>query len=76
VARNGHHMYCSPSHERQGNAAKNAALYSTPAHKARRRRLEPAVRTGMVRCVRGASCKFAELVDGCWSAASFVGRGI
>jgi hypothetical protein len=53
-----------PSHERQANAAKNAALYSTPAHKARRRRLEPIVQTGTVRCARGASCKLAELVDG------------
>ena len=43
---------------------KRRAKYEHPAHRARRRMLEPVVAMGMTRCARGAACKFAEFVDG------------
>ena len=38
--------------------------YASPVHRGTRRRLAPAVATGLVRCARGAACKRAEYVDG------------
>ena len=38
--------------------------YARPEHRGTRRRLTPAVASGLVRCARGAACRRRELVDG------------
>ena len=58
-----HQRFCSPRC-RWLARGRDEAKYASPVHRGTRKRLEPVVASGLVRCARGAACKRAEFVDG------------
>lgn len=56
--------YCSPRCKGLVRLGVDRRKYANPQHRGARRRWEPIVATGTVRCRRGSGCRFAEWVDG------------
>jgi hypothetical protein len=56
--------FCSAHCRYLARKPQDRALYANPVHRGARRRLEPVVASGRVRCARGAACQRAEFVDG------------
>jgi hypothetical protein len=56
--------YCCKRCQLAARKPRDLVLYHNPRHRGARRRWEPIVLTGTVRCARGAACKHAETVDG------------
>jgi hypothetical protein len=63
-ARAENQRYCSKRCKARAKPAAMSAKYARPSHRLGRKALKPAVATGLVRCARGAACKFREWVDG------------
>jgi hypothetical protein len=64
MAHAAHARFCGPRCQRVGTYAVDKRRYANQEHRGRRRRLEPLVSTGTVRCAAGACCEYAEVVDG------------
>ena len=63
-ARAENQRFCSQRCKDRAKPAAVKAKYARPSHRLGRKAWTPAVRSGLVRCARGAACKWAERVNG------------